>query len=100
MTQETRCPEYKGQNSSIFIGVDYAQGFNPDEYILTPLNWRRAKRHRNRLMKQMARLNKKFGVKREEKLIVYARRISKNHCLNLFSNQWLGAHGYKLERSQ
>lgn len=94
---ETRCPQPDDwQDAPDGSTFDPAANFNPDDYIFIPINWRRAKRFKNRLVKINRRIHKKFGPRAKEHLITKARQIQNTPMVAKLLTECIGAQGFEI----
>lgn len=57
------------------VTEDGRESFDFAAWEFIPMNWRRAKRHQNRIRKFFQRMNKIHGVNAKEQLIIMARTL-------------------------
>lgn len=92
---ELTMPAHDGEYRPFRFG--FAPSFDHSEYEFKPLNWRRIKRHKNRLRKRFQRINKTHKENSKNFIIQQARRCGKNAISNMLPD-FLGARADKAVR--
>ncbi len=92
---ELTMPAHEGEYRPYRLGLD--PSFDPSEYEFKPLNWRRIKRHKNRIRKRFQRINKTHKENSKNFIIEQARQCGKNAFSNMIPD-FLGAHADRAVR--